>query len=306
MIIFYQKTVPDQKLKILKSFKKESWIYVEEPSPEEIKHLAKTYQLELGHLKDALDMFEAPRLEIEPQATYIFTRAPILEANRITTMPVSIIISENFILTISAKELPLLKKFTTGQLDFSTTQKIKLFLKIFSQINTSYNSFLTSINREVRSTGRNLSDISNKDIEQFVVFEIALNDFLSDLIPIGTILKKLLSGKILLLAEDDKDLTEDLLLNNGQLIEICKTNLKSIENIRESYSTIMTNNLNRVIKILTAITVVLTLPVIITSLYGMNVPLPLSHSPFAFYIILGFTITATLALLGFLHKNHWL
>ena len=309
MVNYYFKSVRDEQLKKIGKFKTGSWIYVEDPDKKELSQLAKKLSLEAGHLTDSTDPYEVPRLEIEKEAVYIFTRIPFSLENKIekiTTVPLLVIISNNFIMTISQKPLYFIDKFLEGNIDFSTTQKTKLFLLIFSQINSSYNRNLTRIIRQVRTISIHLENIKNHDIVQFVMFEAVLNDFLSALNPTNNILKQLLSGKILKLYENDKDLTEDLFLSNNQLIERSQMNLNIISNIRNAYSTIMTNNLNRVIKFLTALTIILNVPMIISSFYGMNVSLPLAGSPMAFWQISSFTLIITLILLLVFSKNRWL
>ena len=309
MVNYYFKSVRDEQLKKIGKFKTGSWIYVEDPDKKELSQLAKKLSLETGHLTDSTDPYEVPRLEIEKEAVYIFTRIPFSLENKIekiTTVPLLVIISNNFIMTICQKPLYFIDKFLEGNIDFSTTQKTKLFLLIFSQINSSYNRNLTRIIRQVRTISIHLENIKNHDIVQFVMFEAVLNDFLSALNPTNNILKQLLSGKILKLYENDKDLTEDLFLSNNQLIERSQMNLNIISNIRNAYSTIMTNNLNRVIKFLTALTIILNVPMIISSFYGMNVALPLAGSPLAFWQISSFTLIITLILLLIFSKNRWL
>jgi magnesium transporter len=149
-------------------------------------------------------------------------------------------------------------------------------------------------------------NITNEDIVRFVTFENALNDFLAALVPTSNILKDLLSGKHLKLHEKDGELVEDLFLANGQLIEICRSTLKNIFNIRNAYSTIMTNDLNRVIKLLTALTIILSVPTIIASIYGMNVVLPLAENNQAFWLIGGGTIISVFVLFLLFKKNRWL
>ena len=309
MVNYYFKSVRDEQLKKIGKFKTGSWIYVEDPDKKELSQLAKKLSLEAGHLTDSTDPYEVPRLEIEKEAVYIFTRIPFSLENKIekiTTVPLLVVISNNFIMTICQKPLYFIDKFLEGNIDFSTTQKTKLFLLIFSQINSSYNRNLTRIIRQVRTISIHLENIKNHDIVQFVMFEAVLNDFLSALNPTNNILKQLLSGKILKLYENDKDLTEDLFLSNNQLIERSQMNLNIISNIRNAYSTIMTNNLNRVIKFLTALTIILNVPMIISSFYGMNVSLPLAGSPLAFWQISSFTLIITLILLLIFSKNRWL
>lgn len=306
MIKIYQKTIRDREVKAIDSFKVGSWINVHNPTEEEIKALAVEHSLEESLLKDALDPYEVPRIEIEKKAAYVFTRVPYGEETRISTAPLLIVIGENFVLTLSDKSLPFLEEFLTGKVDFSTTQKTKLFLQIFSQIVSTYNNSLTQISRRVRGVGIRLEEIKNKDIAQLVALEGVLNDFLAALVPTNTILTNLLSGKFFTLYEEDKDLIEDFSLSIGQLVETCKSNLKTMVNIREAYSTIVTNNLNRIIRLLTALTVIIAIPTMVFSLFGMNVALPGAHSPHALFWILIGTGFITILLLATFIKNRWL
>ncbi len=114
------------------------------------------------------------------------------------------------------------------------------------------------------------------------MIEDELNEFLSALQPTTAILRRLLLGRHIQLYEEDKDIVEDLLLNNEQSIEGCSSRIKSVVNIREAYATISSNNLNRSMRILTAATVLITLPNVVFGFYGMNVPLPFQEHPFVF------------------------
>ncbi|MBI2096860.1 MAG: magnesium transporter CorA family protein [Candidatus Sungbacteria bacterium] len=306
MIKIYQKTIRDKAIKEINSFKVGSWIYVEAPTEEEIKSLTEKHNLEESLLRDALDPYEVPRIEIERKAAYIFTRVPQGEDIKAATAPLLIIIGENFVLTLSTKPLPFLGEFLKDKIDFTTTQKTKLFLQIFSQIVSSYNLSLNNISRRVRSVGIHLEEITNKDIGQLVRFEGILNDFLSSLTPTNTILNNLLSGKFIALYEEDRDLVEDLSLGIGQLVESCKSDLKTMVNIREAYSTIVTNNLNRIIRLLTALTVIIAIPTMVFSFFGMNVALPGAEAiGAAFWILSGTGVIGALLLLICI-KNRWL
>ncbi|KKQ50289.1 MAG: Mg2 transporter protein CorA family protein, partial [Candidatus Woesebacteria bacterium GW2011_GWD1_38_10] len=187
------------------------------------------------------------------------------------------------------------------------TQKTKLILHILSEINHTYNKFINEISREIRKTSIGLknTDVKNKDIIKLVANEMTLNDFLSSLLPIKNNMEILTSGKTLRLFENDKDLIEDLHLSSNQLVEISKSNLKNIVNIREASNTIMSNNLNKTIKFLTALTVVLNVPVLISSIYGMNVPLPLTGSVFAFWYVISLAFFVSLTLTAIFIKKDW-
>ena len=306
MIKIYQKTIRDRAVKTLDSFKVGSWVYVENPTEEEIKSLAGKHSLEESLLRDALDPYEVPRIEIERKTAYVFTRVPYGEEIKISTAPLLIVIGENFVLTLSTLPLPFLEEFLAGKVDFSTTQKTKLFLQIFSQIVSAYNNSLNNISRRVRSVGIHLEAITNKDIAQLVGFEGVLNDFLSALVPTNTILGNLLAGRFIKLYEEDRELVEDLILDTGQLVEFCKSNLKTMVNIREAYSTIVTNNLNRIIRLLTALTVIIAIPTMVFSFFGMNVALPGAATPQAFFWILSGTGLIGIFLLITFIKNRWL
>jgi magnesium transporter len=125
-------------------------------------------------------------------------------------------------------------------------------------------------------------------------------------VPANNVLTKLLSGRFFKLYENDQDLIEDLSLAENQLVDLCRSTLKTIVNIRNAYSTIMTNNLNRVLKMLAALTVVLTIPTIIGSFFGMNVAIPLSSKPQAFWVILASSIILSLLALVVFFRNKWL
>jgi len=306
MINIYYRNIKEKALHKLDEFRAGSWIYVEKPTQEEIDQLTKDFGLDEGLLRDATDLFEVPRLEVEDDIVYIYTRFPFSENEQILTSPVLIAAGGNFVLTISDRPLPGLERFLEHKIDFYTTQKVKFLLILFSHINSYYNSFLHSTRRKIRSMIVQLEKINNRDIIQFVSFESLLHDFLSALVPTKSILNNLLSGKHFKLYEEDKDLIEDLLLSNTQLIELSQNNLRTIVNIREGYSTIMTNNLNRIIKLFTSLTVILTIPTMIASIYGMNINLPLANNPLAFIIIMTSIIIISIILLIIFIKNDWL
>ncbi|MBU0998608.1 magnesium transporter CorA family protein [Patescibacteria group bacterium] len=309
MINFYFKTIRDRKIKRIARFKSGCWIRVYNPSDKELETLEKRYSLEKGHLIDALDPYEVPRIETENGSAYIFTRYPIQpEKNgKIITIPLLIVVCEDFILTLSSEDLQLKEKLFKQDIDFSTTQRTKFTLQILFNINHTFNKFLNTISRDIRKTNVDLEkiNIKNSDIIRLVGFETILNDFLSALEPIKGNISMLTSGKILELFEEDKDLIEDLLLNNNQLIGISKSNLKNIVNIREAYSTIMGNNLNKIIKFLTALTVVLNIPVLISGFYGMNVALPLAQSGFAFWYLVFSSVIISIILIIVFIKMDW-
>jgi magnesium transporter len=177
---------------------------------------------------------------------------------------------------------------------------------MFSDINADYNLFLNAINREVRSNQTRIEQIADKDIVATVEQERVLNDFITALVPMNNTLNNILSGKHIRMYEEDRSLVEDILLSNGQIIDVCKTSIRTIVNIREAYSAILTNGLNQTIKLLTAITIIFTIPTMVASFYGMNVALPLAAHPFAFSITLGGSILLSAILFVVFAYKKWL
>lgn len=309
MVEILYRNLRSRELEKPQSFKKGSWLHVESPSDRDRHFLTHKFGLDEGLLRDAEDINEVPRMEVEDGITYIYTRFPYGDTDQIQTAPILLAFDDSFVLTLSSQSFAAIDKFLSGKVPFYTTQRTKLLLQIFMQINSSYVSNLNAISRRVRAVGSQLGgeSISNRDIVQLVKYENVLNDFLGSLIPTNNILQNLLSGKSALpLYDDDRDLIEDLLLSNGQLVEMIKSNLRTIVNIRESYSTIMTNNLNQIVKVLTSLTIIFTIPTMVASIYGMNVPLPFQNNHWSFFAIIGGVILISLITVYVFLKKRWL
>lgn len=290
-----------EKVSELEEFKAGAWIDVVNPSDEEIEKVVAMLGVEESLLRDALDPFEVPRLESEEDITYVYARVPKNSNSGIFTVPLLFAIGKDFVLTFSKVECGFFDNIRSGKKSVCTTQKANFFMQVFSLINISYLGYLNGINKKIRAMKVRLEHINNKDILQFVDFEYVLNDFLSALVPINSVLQKLLDGKHIKLYEEDEDLVEDVLLSNGQLIETAKATLTHATNIRNAYSNIMTHDLNRVMKILTALTILLTIPTMIFSFYGMNVSLPSS----SYFGVMIFTIVISILVFMVFLKKRW-
>jgi magnesium transporter len=304
MLQIVYRNIHDKELQKLDTYRIGSWVVIHEPTSEDLGRVEKRYNLDASLLRDALDQHEVPRMEIENGIIYIFSRYPFQRQNHLTTAPILFVIGKEFIVSISKEKCASLDGFIKGGV-FHTTQKTKLFLQLFTLINNAYNTYLHSISRQVASA-YDLETINNKDIVEFVNYERVLSEFHLALVRTNAVLNGLLAHNYIKLYENDRDLMEDLFLSNDQLIQLSDQNLKSIVNIRDAYSTIITNNTNRVIRFFTSVTVILTIPTIIGSLFGMNVRLPYESHPFAFAGIMIFIVLITIALVFMFLKNDWL
>ncbi len=306
MIKIYYKSVKSSGLTALDNFKIGAWVDVCDPNKEELEKLENMLGVEKSLLHDALDPYEVPRMEQEDGITYVFTRVPQYQEKEVLTLPILVALGENFLLTVSKEKLNFLEKFSRGQIAFSTTQKTKLLLEIFFHINKQYDFFLVDIGKKIRGLKIKLEKISNRELIQFVDLESVLNDFLSSLTPTNAVLRKILDGRSLHLYEEDRDLVEDIFLGNGQIIEMASSTLNQVVNIRNTSSSIITHELNRVMKILTVLTILLTIPTMVFSFYGMNVALPAMNNPTTYISILFYTFTFSLLAMVLFKKNRWL
>lgn len=298
MITYYYKSLRKERIEQLADYRRGCWVYAEAPTKDEVETLVKRFKLEPGYFEDALDEDEMPRLEKEGDVSYVFVRFAYKNADgELVTVPLLFIFGAEILITVSLVRLPALDSFLKRG-EIVTTQRAKLVLQILQQISDQYDTYINSTSKQIKLIRSRLRghEISNQDFIDFVMIEDELNEFLASLMPTNATLRRLLLGRYMPLFEEDQDIVEDLLLNNEQSIEACNSNIKSIINIREAYSSISSNNLNRTMKILTVATVMIALPNLFYGMYGMNVDLPFQHEWWAYGLIMAFTITFTCAI----------
>ena len=306
MIKYFFKSIRSESLAELDEPKPGTWIHAEAPTEAEIDHLVKQFHLEEGYLEDALDEDEVPRLEREDDKSYMFVRyAYKNDEGEMDTAPLLLIFDSEILLTVSARPLPAAESLLKRRTPFATTQRTKLILLILSHISEHYDTSISLTSRKIKAIRSRLraQGITNQDLIDFVTIEDELNEFLASLLPTNATLRRLLAGKQLALFEEDEDIVEDLLLNNEQSIEAIRSNLRSVSNIRDAYSAISSNNLNRTITILTLATILVALPNVFFGMYGMNVRLPGQHANAAFPIIVAVNLILITAIIIFARKK---
>ena len=301
MVQYLYKNVKNEKIQNVDAFKRGCWIYVTKPSIEELTSISNDLNLDFDILKDVLDNYEVPRLENDEGTKYIFTRYVVNKNLKLETEPILIVFSNEFVLTVSYSEATSLKKLKSKNIN--TTQKTKLLIEILSTINDEIKHEVNSLSKEIKNLSSKIETISNAEISKFVEHERALNDIIATLVPTNIIFRRLIDSKSIQLYEDDLEIIEDLTISTNQLIEICKSDMKYLVNIREAFSTILSNNLNKTMKMLTSLTVILTTPTIISSFFGMNVNVPLNQNPSAFLMIIAFTTIILAILIYLFNKN---
>lgn len=269
-----------------------SWIRCERPSELEKTQLI-TLGLDEDILNDALDPHEVPRVESDDGWTYFISRLPDTDDdfNDFTT-PILFALGTEHIVTVSRDPLGRLWQPFIDSVAVPTTQQTKLFMLMIGAIAGQYQRRVATINRQMRATTSDVVNLGYKDIATLTEYERKLNDYLDALLPTNSALEKLLGGKLLKLYEDDRDLVEDLSIDLEQVIARCKSLLRTITNVRDSYRAVMDTRLNETIRLLTVITLALTIPTMLAGLFGMNVPLPGAHSPWMFALIVLLSIVS--------------
>ena len=306
MITNYFRTLKDSDLKQIPDLRNGVWIHAENPSVAELEHLAERLELDTSIVDDALDFFEVPRMEKVDGVTYFFTRYPHSEQTEdVDTAPLLLVVGESFVLTISQRPVVQLEPLFSGKHVVYTTQKTKLFINIMQLITESFERQLVSLRRGVHKDRVKLRRLGNREIVRLVDYEHKLNDMVAAVMPTNVSLRQILSGGYLKIYEDDKELIDDLRIDNEQVLDSARSLLKTIQNVRSASEAILANNLNNRIKTLTVLTILLTIPMVIASLYGMNVALPLGDNPDAFFILVGLTVVAVGLMVWYFKRNDW-
>jgi magnesium transporter len=306
MINYYFRTIKDEEVKELAEPRTGVWVNVVNPSEEELVALTKTFSLNEDVIEDARDPYEVPRLERSLGATYFFTRYPLRgEQQENSTVPLLIIVGESFVITISPRELPLFKKMIAGEEEVHTTQKAKFFIKIMDTITLAFDRELLRLRKTVHKDRVRIQSIGTKEIERLVQYENVLNNMIDALLPTNTGLQQITSGNYMQLFNEDVEEMQDLVIANGQVVNSARSVLKTIQNIRSSTEAIMTSKLNTSLSVLTVLTILLTVPLVIASLYGMNVDLPFRDGQYTFYGILVFIVVVLAVLVAIFKKKDW-
>ncbi len=308
MITHYFKAKDHEDISVKNEHCIDGWTHVIAPTDDELRALVEEFHLDETIVADIKDNFEVPRFEQEGSVSYFFTRYLNNKESEIDTdtSPILIILGLTFIITIANQRVPFIETCISGKKNIQTTQKTSLFLVLMSAMVANYGRFLNGIRKTVHRDVAHVRAIRARDIQRLVLFEQELNEILSALLPTNAWLHQLNRGNYIQMFTEDRELLEDLLIASGQLVDSAKTIMKTIQNIRSASEAFLTQKLNSTIRMLTAFTIILTIPTLIASLFGMNVPVPLQNEPYAFWFIVGFIVAIVLVTIHFFMKNRWI
>ena len=270
-----------------------SWVNVLPPlKQEEFSELSKNLDIPIDFLTDSLDIDERTRFEVENNVRLIVIKTPT-ENNSFNesdayyiTIPICIILTDNQIVTVNSFENPAIKKFLSTFPKREADKKNMMVLKVFEKVVQNFMDQLKEINHRRNIIEQKLYDANrNEQLLQLMRIQKSLVYFVTALRSNELLFMKLERTDFLQLNEDEKEFLNDLIVDNAQGLEMAHIYTNILSSTLDAFASIIANNQNVVLRRLAIITVVLTFPVLVASIFGMNVPSGFEHSPYAFYIV---------------------
>ncbi len=303
----YLKETDEERFRIIPTPTSNCWIHAGNATLDDIERLSNILKVDSDDIKDALDMMEIARIEkLEHDSFVVYVRFPYLQEIGLYTATLTIVLSKEHIVTICPATCHIIERILSEKSTIATSMRTKLLIHILLRIVQEYTKVIRRIRAEVINQEKDISTVSDREITELTRKEENLNQCQNSLQPLKEVIEEILSGKFTVLYEKDQDLLEDLLLATEQAEEMCRLSLRIISSLRNSVQVIITNQFNKTIRLLTALTIVLTFPTVISSIYGMNIPLPFERSPHAFYIIMGSVLVVIITMLAFFRRRKWL
>ncbi len=286
-----------------------TWINVLPPlKHEEFTELSESLDIPIDFLKDSLDIDERSRYEIDDNVKLIVIKTPT-ENNSFNdsdafyiTIPICIILTHNQIVTVNSFENEAIKKFLNTFQNRNPDKKNMMVLKIFEKVTNNFQDYLKEINMR-RNTLEHKLYVANRNEEllQLMRIQKSLVYFLTALRSNELLMMKMVRTNFLQLNEDEKDFMDDLIVETSQALEMANTYTNILSSTLDAFASIISNNQNEVLKRLTTLTIVLTVPILIASIYGMNVPIPYKDTQYAFWI----PVIISLIILAVVAWNYW-
>ena len=309
MLKCYKTNPRKQTIESIDEILPDCWIDLSEPSKEEIDRVVNMTKINRDLIVKMLDDDELPRVEVDKKATLTVVDVPafISQEDKYVTYPLGIIITNNnYVITVAPKNINLLNDFRKGAVkDFRTAKKSRFLIQILNAAAASYLRVLDEIYRDIELKEDTLrASTRNEDLIDLLATEKTLVYFTTSLKENDGVLERLEKGNVIQLYEGDADLLEDTMIENRQAIDMAGLYRKILSSITDTYATVISNNLNNVMKFLAGITIVLSIPTIISSFLGMNVwfgEIGTSHA--SAWIILGGSVLVSLGVAAWLKKK---
>lgn len=303
------KTVEDHLIECT-TLEKGCWVHLQNPTKEEIDGLNTRFALDPTYLAAALDEEESARIEHDGDQTLIIVDIPYVESEGsgyiYSTIPMGIVLVDEIIITVCTRETPIIADFTEERVrNFWTFKRTRFILQLLYRNASRFLAYLKQIDKASMHVQDQLEKSSqNQELLQMMKLEKSLVFFSTSLKGNELVMEKLLRQEsIMKRFPEDTDLLEDVIIENKQAIEMCAIYRDIMSGTMDAFASIISNNLNITMKVLTSLTVVMAVPTIISSLWGMNVAVPFSQSSAGFWIVMGISVICALFAFIFMYKK---
>lgn len=312
MVKYYAKK--DGRLRELEKPELSCWVNILPPfSQEEVEEIAQQFEIPIDFLLDSLDIDERSRYEREEDIRFILINTPVLnEAEEendaiYITLPIGIVLTLDHVITITAQENPVLQLFLDGKIkNFDPSDDSLFVLQILEQNVYRFLTCLKKLNLKRNLIEKELYDSSrNKELKQLLSIEKSLVYFVNSLSANELLNLKMKRTDFLNIRDDEdkSDLFEDIIIDNGQALEMSNVYTNILNGTMDAYGSIISNNLNITIRRLTLITIILMVPTLIASFYGMNVPLPFEKASYALPLLMVVSIVFSLLVAWYFQRK---
>lgn len=288
------------------------WLALTDPTATEIFEVARQYHIEIDDLRAPLDEEERSRIEVEDDYTLIIVDTPVLEERGekdwYGTIPLSIIVTEDIIITVCLEDTSVLGRFMDGRVrNFYTYMKTRFILQILYKNATQYLQYLRIIDKKSEVIENKLHQAQkNEELIELLELQKSLVYFTTSLRSNEVVLERLLKLDKIKKYPEDTDLLEDVIIENKQAMEMTSIYNGILSGTMDTFASVISNNLNIVMKFLATVTIVLSIPTMVASFYGMNVlpkGMPFADSPYGFWIVLGFAVALSLIVAYIFNKK---
>jgi len=297
-MVTYYKTVED-KLMEIDAPQKGCWISMVHPNDAELSIVSRQTGTELDMLRAPLDPEERARLEVEEGIALVLVDVPTIEVDGkdfvYSTIPLGILQTRYHIITVCLKDSHIMRDFAQGRVrGFYTNLTTRFILQILYRNATRFLQYLRQIDKKTAAVEQQLEKtLRNAELMQLMRLEQSLVFFATSLKSNEIVLERLLRSDMIRKFPDDEELLEDVIIENKQAMEMCTIYRDIVSTTMEGFSSVISNNANDIMKILTSLTLVLSIPTLIASLWGMNVAVPFQSSPWGFWILIALSLAAS-------------
>jgi magnesium transporter len=290
-----------------------AWVNVVDPTPDEVKYLTEELEIFPDLINYSLDLDEMARIERDEDEgyTFILLRIPHFQGENVdvpyATIPLGIIIVDGIIVTICRYETDILKPLLNGKYrHLRTGKRYRFVLYVFLEAASRYLAHLRDINKTTEAIEDKLQKSTrNREVLELVKYQKSLTYFATALRSNEVMMERVQRMRLFNQYEEDQELLEDVITENQQAIQMTSIATEILAGMMDAFASIISNNLNGVMKALAALTIILNLPTIVASFYGMNVELPFAHSPFAFGIVFSMSLALTAVAVFVFVKRDW-